>query len=91
MKGYHEKTDTFWARLPDERIEVLSDGLTVQRNRIPEYIRLAIDEGFNEGVQVYVYWRDKNTLPFSGGWAEQPAIVWDVINLFADEEGKHIE
>jgi len=33
----------------------------------------------------YVYWVDRNTLPHSGGWADQPARLMSLVDIVASE------
>jgi hypothetical protein len=49
--------------------------VTIRRSEVNEYL----DDWFWSAFDVWYRWRMFNGLPFSGGWAEQPAHLVDII------------
>ncbi len=72
--------------MPDSSMTVLAEGLAVQRNQIPDYAF----EGFNEAIRIWKVWERKNLLPYPGTWAEQPANVWDFLEIFDEVHDAHV-
>jgi hypothetical protein len=67
-----------WRAMPDSNRQVLSQGLVIQRNKIPDYRTEGLDDVFD----TWQIWEEKNLLPFPGTWREQPAHVWDILRAF---------
>lgn len=56
----------------------------IQRKDINSYL----DETFWSAYIIWCRTENLGCLPFSGGWAEQPAAITEVINLFKVEQSK---
>ena len=63
----------------DGRLGVTIDGrlTTIKRSEVNEYL----DDWFWSALDVWYRWRTFGGLPFSGGWAEQPAHLVYVIEI----------
>jgi len=95
LRGYtkaednYEKTISYWRAMPDTAIEVISGSRftqpeIVKRNTFPDYW----SDDFYKCVQFYKHYK-KHGFPFSCGWAEAPAFIIDIIDLFDDEIEAH--
>lgn len=67
-----------WRSIPDDSKQILAPGLAIQRNKIPDYMFAE----FGECVRAWKKWNEKSLLPYSGGWAEQPADLITVFDVF---------
>ena len=82
LEGYFSKADSFWKAFPDTATENVL-GEKIRRNTYGKYRNLP---EFNDFVQGWRLWRDKNMLPFPPGraWTDQPAHVIDIFFAFDD-------
>jgi hypothetical protein len=64
--------------MPDSSFVIVTEGVKIQRNKIPDY---RVD-GLDDAIETWQIWEGKNLLPYSGTWREQPAPVWDVLQAF---------
>jgi hypothetical protein len=65
----------------------LADGLEVDRGTIPDILG---DQELMGYIEWWVLWK-KFGWPFSGGWAEQPAVYFDVVELLEAESERFAE
>ena len=54
----------------------------IKRKEFPDYLT----EYFYRAYRIYALTENFGTLPLSGGWAEQPSDIAEIINLFKLEE-----
>lgn len=66
--------------------EMVLGGYLVRRDRIPEYLT----PDALSGVELWRRYRLFG-MPFAGGWAEQPAVVLDVLETLEAEAAKKPE
>lgn len=85
LEGYHLR-DSELRKMPDDAKKAIA-GRAVQLNRFHEYFT----EEFSELLSAWMNTK-RWGMPFSGGWAEQPARVLDVFaafeGLFSEWESK---
>lgn len=76
--GYAEKKVNWrYYEGREERITDLFGGIIVKRNLIPDLL----DDFFYDCVGLYIKFK-RYGLPFIGGWANQPAVVIDILDMF---------
>jgi hypothetical protein len=71
--------------MPDDNMQVISAGLVIQRNKIPDYKF----EGWQDCIETWQVWERKGLLPYPGSWRQQPADVWDILKWFDDMYAIH--
>jgi len=87
LNGYWVQPEAFWRNLPGSLEEPLFDDIWFKRNEIPDYKT----EDYGVAYETWFQWHDHNLLPNTGGWADQPAIVGEIINVFERTIGKYRE
>ena len=65
-------------------------GHVIRKGAIPELLSddTLQETGFTEMLQVWKFYKRGMGFPFSGGWAEQPWWVVEIIDLFESEAEK---
>ena len=58
---------------------VIGDAYSIDKADIPDYLN---NPAFVESLDVWWFWSQKGTLPYSGGIYEQPKQVKEVLQLF---------
>jgi len=91
LKGEHETSAEVWRRQEPELVCIIRDGKRILNKEVDEILEEAMEAGIVEGINAWKWLRDYNSLPFSGGWAEQPAIVLDVISALSQEAADYNE
>ena len=84
MKGAFQKSDDWWYRFADDRVEITGDDY-VQRNRIPEYNT----DDFKKCLSIWLRYADGH-LPYSGGMLEQPVNVYIIISIYQSIHSQHL-
>lgn len=75
-----------WRSMPDENRQVVSQGIVIQRNKIPDY---RLEESLDDCIETWIVWDGRNLLPFTGTWLEQPAHIWDMLKAFDSVCAEH--
>jgi len=77
LEGYRDYTLTSWDA--KKAPVALFTGGRVERTQIKSYF----NDFYHSGMQVYNRYK-RFGLPYSGGWAEQPEYLLDIIECFED-------
>ena len=74
--------------LCNTHVKETKDGKEVEIFIKRKEIKTYLDEYFWSALNIYFMTENMQTLPFSGGWAEQPSEIVTVIALFRVEQSK---
>ena len=77
MEGYRDYELTSWDA--KKKPVALFTGSSVERTHIKGYF----NDFYHSGMQIYNRYK-RFGLPYSGGWAEQPEYLLDIIECFED-------